>query len=444
MDTIVAAATPPGRSALAVLRLSGPEALAVARAVCPGPPTWRPRRATLRTLVAGGRPLDSALVTWMPGPRSYTGEDVVELSCHGNPVLVEAALSACVAAGARRARPGEFTRRAFLNGKLDLVQVEAVAAMIEARSAAGLAAARQGLAGGLSRQLAEVRERLVDLAAELELRLDHPEEDDPGRDEAGLLADLRQLAGWCREAAGGWAALRPRLEGARVALVGPVNAGKSSLFNRLVGERRALVSAEPGTTRDVVERTVLLDGAEVAFVDTAGVRPAAEAGELERAGLALAERWVREADLRLVVVSLVGLTPEAVEAAARDHRRARHLVVGTHLDQVEAPPAGLGLDAAVSNADGRGVEALRETLRERLFAAAPLPRDAAFSERQAELLSRVAHAVDAAAGALAGMAGPVVAAEELTRAVENLDRLTGRDAREAVLDRLFSRFCIGK
>ena len=431
---------------MALLRLSGPDARRVVEGLCPGGPAWRPRRASLRrALDPQGGLLDEVLVTWMPGPRSHTGEDLVELGCHGNPVLVEQLLDACVALGARPARPGEFTRRALEHGRLDLVQAEAVAALVGAPSPAGVALARRA-AALLGPALAHLSAELYTLAAEVEVRLDHPGEE-LGADEDGALVD-RIVA--CGQQAGAlsrtWRAGRLRLEGARIALVGPVNAGKSSLFNALLGQARALVSPTPGTTRDVVERALLVQGQELVLLDTAGERESDD--PLEQAGVTLGREMAREVDL--VVVVAPGHRPMPPEEAALLHRtegRPR-LWVATHADLpvvVERSFRGRGVDHHVSALTGQGVDELR-TLLWRQVTREATDGEAApvVSQRQHELLRAVEEHLSAAAAALDGAAGPAVAAEELTRALARLGELSGRDVREEVLDHLFARFCIGK
>ena len=432
-DVIVARSTPSGRGALAVLRLSGTLASQLAAVLCPGAPKWVARRASLRQVRAeDGRVLDDALVTWMPGPHTYTGEDVVELSCHGNPALVDVVIARCVALGARPARAGEFTRRAVVNGRLDLVQAEAIDGLIRARTLAGVHAARSGVDGALDGRLEDFRERLLDAAAELEARLDHPGEELGELDDAQLADVLRQIAADCAALAGTWAGVARRIEGATVALVGPVNAGKSSLFNHLVGTHRALVSAEPGTTRDAVERTVDYHGVAVTFVDTAGVRSGA--GAIEAAGIALGSQLARDADLRL----------QLFHPAQPPHKQdLPHptWTVATHRDLHEGE---LVADFTVSNVTGSGLDALREALAAWLTASDPAGAAVVGSQRQADLLLKMAEHAEEAAELLQSPVGPVVAAEAVTTALERLGAMRGHDVREDVLDRLFARFCIGK
>ncbi len=438
--TIVACATAWGRSAVALLRLSGADALTVGQRLCPAGPRWRPRRAALRRAVdPTGALIDEVLVTWMPGPRSYTGEDVVELSCHGNPVIIEQLLDRLVVCGARPARPGEFTRRAVEQGRIDLLRAESVAALIAARAPAGVAVARAGLDGALETVIGELRERLLDAIAELEARLDHGDDELTLASDAALGETLARLAREARTTADTWRAGRARVAGARVALVGPVNAGKSSLFNQLVGRTRALVGPQPGITRDVVEESVLLDGLEVTFLDTAGRRSGGDA--VERAGMALGETLTADVDLKLVVMALhMPLAAARIDALAAG---CPALVVGTHIDCSRSDLEGI--DHAVSNLDGTGIDGLHAAIRQRVGGDLPAgARAVLVSQRQHELFVSIAGACDAAREALLGWLGPAVAAVELTGALSRIAELRGDDVREDVLDRLFSRFCIGK
>lgn len=442
MSTIAAPATPMGRSGVAMVRLSGPDARRIAEAVCPGGPPWRPRRASLRTAVGEDGPIDALLVVWMPGPRSFTGEDVVELSCHGNPVIVELLLSALIEAGARMARPGEFTRRALLNGRTTLLGAEALRSLIAATSPAGVALAQAGMQGATDALSGELTETLLDLAAELEARLDHPGDELGYEDDEAVADGLRAVAGRAAEAAASWRAGRIRLQGATVALIGAVNAGKSSLFNRLVGTERALVSPTPGTTRDVVERSVLLDGLEVRYLDTAGQRQQTD-DPIEAAGIALGQRMTDEADLLLLIVPLHEPPgPEWPDLLARTAGQPR-LVVGTHSDLVGE--TALSVDHTVSSLTGAGIRPLQDDIRARLAEGSTGGEQlVVLSQRQHDLFRAIAEHAEQAAEALLGMLGPAIAAEEVTAALERLAELTGQDVREAVLDRLFARFCVGK
>ncbi len=436
----MAAATPAGRGALAIVRLTGEGTAAVVSAVARtrdgSPlPERRPRRVWL---VDAQGPIDDGVALWASGPRTATGEDLCELTLHGNPLLVERAVQAFVTAGARLAPPGEFTRRAVVNGKLDLLAAEAVDQLVRARTAAGLAVARAGLEGATRAAAEPLRARLLDAAAELEARLDWPGDDLALASDAELLAALGEVAGACRALAATHAAGRARVEGARVALVGAVNAGKSSLFNALLGRPRALVHDSPGTTRDVLEVACTLGPLEVTLLDTAGER--ATADPVEAMGQALARELVALADLVVVVLRAGREDPLTDELLARTADRPR-LVVWNGVDASDAPaPAGA---LPVSARTGAGVDGLVAALVGALGGDVPPSTLLLASARQRDALLAVAAAVEEAAEALPA-AGPAAAAEALARAVAELDGFGGAGAREAVLDAVFARFCIGK
>ncbi len=435
---IVACVTPWGSGAVAIVRLSGLELRPLILELCGRVPRpWGVCHVQLRDTRGA---FDDGLLTWMPAPRSYTGEDVAEISCHGNPALVERLLGACLDLGARMAAPGEFTRRALLNGKIDLCRAEAVLQTIEASSPAGLALAWNGLQGGVSLLAAEVRDALLDLGAELEAMLDYPEE--------GLLfasdteLDSRMLV--CRErlhgAVSSYRAGRLAVDGAVVALIGPVNAGKSSLFNRLLGRPRALVSPTPGTTRDLIEAPLLLEQVRITLVDTAGERETAD--PLEAAGIALSAEIVARADL-LLVLQPAHLPPGPELRLIEERTAGRQVLrVETFGGLANHPPAPGVL--RVDNQDGSGIPALRSLLPRLLIGetpgeAAPLLGSA----RQHDRLAAAIRHIDAARVAL-GLAGPAVAGELVCDAIGELGAVLGRDSREDTLDRLFARFCVGK
>ncbi len=440
MHPIVACSTPWGRAAISVVRLSGFDLKPLLQEICrPRGGFPPPRRSRLASLVEGGEVFDEGLLTFFPQPASYTGEDCAEISCHGNPLVVERLLAAAVAAGARMAEPGEFTRRALLNGRIDLPRAEAVLQAIDATSHRGLDIARAGQSGEVSALVVSLAEGLRFAIAELEAALDYPGEVEGPEDLEQKLRDLGQRA---QAAADTFQAGRVLVEGARVAIVGPVNAGKSSLFNALGGSTRALVSPTPGTTRDVVERRVVVDSVAVTLLDTAGERDTDD--PLERAGRALGQEMSDDADLLLVVLP-AHAPQEADGILARTEGRSR-LLVGNHMDRTGAVSRYAGHELIPTCATrGDGIEALGCAIANALVGEEPGEAQLVIaSQRQRDRLLEVVNCVDSALQALDGEAGPAVAAEELYRALERLDALLGRDTREAVLDVLFTRFCIGK
>ncbi len=426
-ETIFAPASGAGAAAIAVLRLSGAETGAVLRAVAGRQPP--PRHASLRRLRnAAGETLDHALVLWLPGPASYTGEDSAELHLHGGRAVVAAVADALAAAGARPAEPGEFTRRAFLNGKLDLVAAEAVADLVAAETEAQRRQALRQLEGALGDLYRSWSARLLALMAGEEALIDFPDEDLPPALAAAAAAERAALAAdIAAHLADSHRGERLR-EGLVFAVTGPPNVGKSSLVNALAGRDVAIVSALPGTTRDALETRLILGGVPVTLVDTAGLRETADPIEAE--GVRRARAHAAAADL------VLALSEAGSPAPAREHGSVPVLAIATKTDLGGAvPPGALGVSAAT----GAGLAALRARLAaaaERLTqAAGPAP------------LTRTRHraALTDALAALERVAPlPELRAEDLRQAVRALGRITGAVAVEDVLDRIFSAFCIGK
>jgi tRNA modification GTPase len=435
--TIVAISTGPAAGAIGIVRLSGSDALRIAQTVVravPWPPA--PRLATWARFCVDGQTLDEGLVLFFAGPRSATGEDVVELHGHGAPVVLGLILQALVRAGARIARPGEFTRRAVGNGRVDLIQAEAIAQLVDAESEAQVVAAAAQLQGALSARLTECFDAVADVRADVEGALDFPDEADGAE---ALIGDKLHRANQVVSAlvtdASRGAVVR---RGARVVFYGPPNAGKSTLFNRLLGEERALVDEEPGTTRDVLEAKVRWNGLSLTLVDTAGLR--AGAGRIEALGIARAEAAVRSADIA-VLIRPIDATEDALLAWRALATPASLLEVVGRADQL-APNTTALAAMAVSGLSGQGVEALRTRVLERL-GAGQAHASAVTSERQTEALHTAQEHLVAAEAALTAAPLEVVAGE-LGLAVDALAQLLGRDADEALLDAVFARFCIGK
>jgi tRNA modification GTPase len=437
-DPIAALATPPGRSAVAVVRVSGHGALEVVARVVEGFRTDRPRVATLASFHHSGEPIDRGLYVVFPAPHSYTGEDMVELSCHGGQVAPARLLAALQAAGARPAAPGEFTRRALLNGKLDLVQAEAVGELIDAVAPAQAREALHRLDGGLSSRIAELRESLVELQALLSYEIDFPGEDDgpvpPEQIAAGVEGARSRIDRLLSTAP---SADRMR-QGALLVLAGRPNAGKSSLFNALLGTERALVTEIPGTTRDAIEAHTDFLGWPVRMVDTAGLADSTD--RLERMGIEVSRRYLSAADLVLLCVE-AGRAPHQDELALAAERGA--LVVRTKRDLAN----GAAGDLAVSALTGEGIDQLRRTVAERMFGDRIALGDlepALGSERHRVALARAAGALDEAAQHLVPGGDPVLVSHHVRQATLALDELVGGVDVEEVLGRVFAGFCVGK
>ena len=449
-DTIVAQATPPGFGAVAVVRLSGPGALDIAsrlmRRDTGSMTAWADRSCRLRHLFrpGSGEVLDRALVTLFRAPDSYTGEDVVECSTHGGHAIPRTVVAACVALGAREARAGEFTQRAYLNGKLDLTQAEAVADLVAARSAQGRAVALHQLERGLGGRVGALRERVIGLSALLVQHIDFPEEDDAPTPLEAIADEAGGLAGEIGRLLATAPAGEALREGAVTVLAGPPNSGKSSLFNALVGVERAIVTDEPGTTRDAIEAVVEVGGFPFRLVDTAGLRSAA--GRVERLGIEVARRFLEGADL-------VVYCREAGHAVTAEERRfvaglgAPVVRVRTKWDVAtgeEVPDEG---EVAVSVKTGEGLDVLKEALLDPVFRGVVENRDevpVVTRRRHADLLASAHEEVKGFRGALEDGIPPEVASAHLKSAESALEEILGVVATEDVLDRVFRDFCIGK
>lgn len=465
-DAIAAVATPLGEGGIGVVRISGAAAFQIARRVFrpSAPLDWNdlPARTVHpgRLFDADG-PVDEALLTVFRAPKSYTGEDVAEISCHGSSLLVTRLLRLCLAAGARHAEPGEFTRRAFLNGKMDLAQAEAVSALIAARSEKFRRLALDQLEGGLSRHLDALRKDLVDLLAHVEASLDFADEEVPPLPAQALAARIDGLLTRVRDMLD--TAPRGRLlrDGLRAVLVGKPNVGKSSLFNALLRSDRAIVTDVPGTTRDALEERLLVREVPVLLTDTAGLRRGA--GRVEGEGARRARRALHAADVALFVADLSRPVSDEDRGVAALLEGKRSVLVLNKCDAArgraaEAAAALLPRSPALrtSAVSGEGIEALRDAVV--AGHAAEDVRDDASGEaptviqaRHETLLREAADALDAARAALTGAAGkPGPAAMEeclsvdLRQALARLDEITGRGVHDDVLNAVFAQFCIGK
>ncbi|HEX2560799.1 tRNA uridine-5-carboxymethylaminomethyl(34) synthesis GTPase MnmE [Phenylobacterium sp.] len=444
-STIYAASTAPGRAAVAVVRISGPASRPAAEALAGALPP--PRQAGVRTLRSpAGEPIDRGLVLWFEGPASYTGEDLVEFHVHGGPAVVAALLEALAAQGLRLAEPGEFTRRAFERGKLDLTQAEGVADLIEAETAAQRRQALDQLGGRMSQAQARWREDLIEAQAIFEAAVDFPDEEIPTDVLRRAEAPLRRLIAEVTAALDDVRRGERIREGWRVALVGAPNAGKSTLLNALAGREAAIVTATPGTTRDIIEVPLQLAGYKALVADTAGLRETQD--EIEAEGVRRARVWAEGAALRLYLVD--------GSAAAGDFSNADLLQRGDLLVVTKADLPKGGADAAAeAQASARGLELVRlsahrtddvdgliRRLADRAVAdLAGSEPPAATRQRHRELLTE---ALERLESALANDLAPELAAEDVRLAGRALDRITGRIHPEDVLDRVFAAFCIGK
>lgn len=449
-DTIAALATPPGVAGLAVLRMSGPDAVRIAAEVFRGAD---PRSADShrllygRVLDADGEMLDEVLLAVFRAPHSYTGEDSVEISTHGGTAVSGAVLRRLLACGARQAEPGEFTRRAFLHGKMDLAQAEAVADVIHAQHDAARRASTRQLEGALSRSVAEMRDALLHCAGLLELGLDFVEEDVEFLNAEQLHAEIdatrRRVSAVLATHANG----RLLRDGVRVALLGAPNVGKSSLLNALLGMRRAIVTDVPGTTRDYLEEQALLQGRLFRFVDTAGVRETDD--PVEREGIALTRELASRADVLCGIVEAGGAEDELHELRGiASEAGAVFLPLLNKIDLLATPSSAVPEGVlAVSALRGDGLPALEQRLIE-IADTLARPSEAGevlvTNERHADCLRRSLAALDRADGALREGRTEEFLALELREAIDALGEIIGVVRTDDILDGIFSRFCIGK
>lgn len=443
-DIIAAISTAPGRGGIGVVRVSGPRLAALITGILGRP--LSPRRATLADFLnAHGAAIDQGIALYFPAPHSYTGEDVLELHGHGGPVVLQLVLKRCMELGARPAQPGEFTRRAYLNDKIDLAQAESVADLIDAATVAGARSAMRSLQGAFSHRIEELVQALVDLRALVEGALDFPDEDIEfikHADGAGRLARLQAGLLEVLVASRQGSLLR---EGVRVVLAGQPNVGKSSLLNRLAGEARAIVTAVPGTTRDAIRESVGIGGVPVHIIDTAGLRPSSDPVEL--IGIARAWEAIERADLVLLLVDATqGLAAPDREILARLPATLPRLTVMNKIDLLARAPSlersSEGIIVWLSAISGAGVELLREALLESVGWSGATT-EGVFMARERHL-----HALEIGKRHLERAALQIenleLLAEELRLVQQALGAITGEFTPDDLLGEIFSRFCIGK
>ena len=447
-DTIAAVATAiaPGEGSVAIVRVSGLEAEAIGRRlfVAPGDQVWESHRVLYGHVCdpSSGERVDEALLLLMRAPRSFTRETVVEFHCHGGLICVQRVLELVLASGARRALPGEFSQRAFLNGRLDLTRAEAVSELVTARSRRAAQLAMAGLDGGLQARIASLRERLLDQLAELEARVDF-EEDLPPLDGDAVAAELRVVRRELEALVADGQRGQLLRDGLRVAIVGRPNVGKSSLLNRLSRSERAIVTDLPGTTRDLVESELVLEGVPLTLLDTAGIR--ATSDRVEQIGIERSRSALQAADAVLLLFDLsAGWCPDDEALRQLVPAGVPLVVVGNKADQLASADRDGVADVCISALTGAGQDALVQQLLRRCGHSDPQGVQLALNRRQQDL----------AVAAAASLAASLAAAQQqlpwdfwtidLRAAVRALGEITGEEVSEAVLDRVFSRFCIGK
>ena len=451
-DTIAAIATPPGEGGVAVVRLSGPDARRIGTEILSrGDVDWESHRLYYGKVrdPDGGSVVDEVMFAFLREPRSYTGEDTVEIHCHGAPVVIRQVLGLALACGARHAEPGEFTKRAFLNGRLDLAQAEAVLDLIRSRTDKAAGVALGQMEGGLSQEVQELREQLVDTLVQVEAAIDFPEEEiellqrqELGRKVAGVVDRISALVDSYE-----WGRLIR--EGVRVCIVGRPNVGKSSLLNALLGVERAIVTATPGTTRDFIEETVNLNGLPVVLWDTAGIRDRTEG--VEQIGIDVTLKRLEESQgCMLVVDGSSPLAAEDLDVIERVRERPGLVVINKsdlprELDGSAVSRHLTGLrQVEVSALTGQGLDMLKDALRECFLDSAEEPEVVVTNVRHKAALERArASLVEVHRAVNEGMP-PDIVAVDLQEARDSLEEIIGTVTNDDILDRIFSQFCIGK
>ncbi|GAA4311029.1 tRNA uridine-5-carboxymethylaminomethyl(34) synthesis GTPase MnmE [Compostibacter hankyongensis] len=452
-DTIVALATPPGLSAIGMIRLSGPAAISMAGGIF-GPaelelqPSHTLHYGTLRD---GLRIVDEVVVGIYKAPHSYTGEPIAEISGHGSPYILEQILQLCLRQGARLAEPGEFTRRAFLNGKLDLAQAEAVADLIASRSAAAQRSALHNLRGGFSRKLEALRAQLIQFAALIELELDFSEEDVEFADRSRLYALVDSAIGEVQQLIDSFRLGNVVKQGVSVAIVGPPNAGKSTLLNALLNEERAIVSETAGTTRDTIEESLNINGVLFRLIDTAGIREHTT-DTIEQIGMGKSLEKMRSADLVLYLFDVTGATPQWMDErrSALEKENIRYLLIGNKTDlpggaEAAGKLAGAGKTLLISAKAQENIRQLKDALYKAVTGGEIQPEDTILTNtRHLAALREALASLTAVREGLDAHISADLLTPDIRRCLHFLGEITGVVTHENVLDYIFSQFCIGK
>jgi tRNA modification GTPase len=452
-DTIVALATPPGIGAIGVIRLSGSRAWQIAAALFPAKQLLQQASHTLHVgyLQQGDKVLDEVVVSLFKGPRSYTGEDVVEISCHGSPYVQQQVIAACIDQGARLARAGEFTQRAFLNGKLDLAQAEAVADLIASNTEAARKTAMHNIRGGFSRKLQELRERLLQFSALIELELDFSQEDVEFADRKQFYTLIDDAQQTTQQLASSFQLGNVIKNGVSVAIIGKPNAGKSTLLNTLLNENRAIVSEIAGTTRDTIEEVLNIDGILFRLIDTAGIREHTH-DVIESIGMEKSLEKMKQADLVLYVFDVNEMNAAELQELQHEFagKKINHLLIGNKSDSADENALKLKFNGVagivyISAKANRHIEILKEKLVDKVLQGSVQTEDTIITNaRHYHALQEVLKSLqDIRSGLDKKIPGDLVALD-IRRCLHYLGEITGEITTEDQLDYIFSKFCIGK
>ena len=436
-DIICALSTPRGVSATSVVRCSGPRVLERIRYLISGPRSLQPRRAYVAEFVEGDRFIDEVVVVFFEGPASYTGEDMLEISFHGNPIIVENALKALFRAGSRMALPGEFTKRAVLNGKFDLIKAEAINALITSKTERALEAAVKSFTGGLSEEVISFREKMIRLLAAVEVELNYPDEVETDYSSLrGELLDLRnEIAHFVNSSENGIILSR----GIKTAIVGETNVGKSTLLNALLKRDRAIVSDLPGTTRDTIEEDLNIEGVLFNVVDTAGIREATDA--VEELGIRRSLKAIEEADLVILLRDPHDQENRDLEEDLRNGRK--RLIVAANKSDIRKIESG-SYDVIISARTGEGIRDLEKLMLKKTDDITSIEDSVIISARQKQKLSDSVDCIDKSIEAIDSLITVDVVSTMIEQAARSLDELLGTNVTEDLLNRIFGDFCVGK
>ena len=450
-DTIVAVSTPPGFGAISIVRLSGPDSLKIAKKFfVPSRREILPRHATLGRVFDGKELVDEVILIYYKAPESYTGEDMVELNCHGSPYIVEQIVRLSLHNGARAAEPGEFTKRAFLNGKMELTQAEAVADLISSLTRTSHKASLSLLEGKLGKKISFLRQQLIDLIALLELELDFQEEDVENIPRSELLKRLKELKTTLNSLVKNYNFGKLIQQGIKVAIVGPPNSGKSTLLNAFLKEERAITSPIPGTTRDYIQEAVSINGYLFLLVDTAGLRDTED--EIEKAGIEKTRRLMNSSEIILYVID--ASNPHDIEHAKniREIKASSTIIALNKIDKVPERKTEAILQTfkdqqaiGISSKYGIGIHQLAELMIEKIKNKYPETGDfILINQRHYKELNDARRAIQNAINSTKRDMPPEIIVTDLRIALEHFDRILGKTTNDDILDSIFSRFCIGK
>lgn len=450
-DTIVAVSTPPGFGAISIVRLSGPESLKIARKFfVASRGEILPRYATFGKIFDGKELIDEVILIYYKAPESYTGEDMVEINCHGSPYIVEQIVRLSLHSGARAAEPGEFTKRAFLNGKMELTQAEAVADLINSLTRTSHKASLSLLEGKLGEKISSLRQQLIDFIALLELELDFQEEDVENISRVELTKRLREFKSTLNSLVKNYSFAKLIQQGIKVAIVGPPNSGKSTLLNAFLREERAITSPFPGTTRDYIQEAVSIKGHLFLLIDTAGLRDTDD--EIEKAGIEKTRRLMKSSEIILYVID--ASNPHDIEYVknSREIKASSTIIALNKIDKIPERKTKAMLQMfknqpaiGISAKYGTGVHQLAELMIEKIKSRYPETGDfILINQRHYKELNNARRAIQNAINSIKKDMPPEIIVTDLRIALEHFDRILGKTTNDDILNSIFSRFCIGK